>query len=175
MDLQALDCYGRATSSEVYNALKWCYRNNIQVINMSLGTIYIKDIQRLYPIIRKLIQKGCVIVAAYSNEGLQSYPACAKDVIGVRQDWLNLLKPYEYCLKENQNIIVRVEEELTIYGKQLKTVHSNSFATAFMTAFIAEKMDKKHLKNRGEVWRELEKDAKNDVNYFYNLLGCEYL
>lgn len=59
-------------------ALEWCYKYNIGVINVSLGTINYHDYYKLHPIIQKMIKKGIKIIAAYHNLGIICYPACMK-------------------------------------------------------------------------------------------------
>lgn len=67
-------------------ALLWCEKNNIPIIHMSLGSIYFDDMIFLYPVIKRLLSKQIVLVAAQINTNSFSVPACINGVYGVRTD-----------------------------------------------------------------------------------------
>lgn len=67
-------------------ALLWCEQNNIPIIHMSLGSTYFNDMIFLYPVIKRLLSKQIVLVAAQINTNSFSIPACITGVYGVRAD-----------------------------------------------------------------------------------------
>lgn len=62
-----------------YILLNECF----DVINISLGCYDGEDVHSLGEVCKKLLQKGTIIVSAFDNNGIMSYPASFKSVIGV--------------------------------------------------------------------------------------------
>lgn len=53
------------------------------VINMSIGATLCDNVERFEFVCRQLSERGMILVSAYNNAGIMSYPACFSDVIGV--------------------------------------------------------------------------------------------
>ena len=72
--VRVLDENGAGFESDVIAGVEWCIKNNIDVVNMSLGS---RDASRAFEQICKLAyQNGVLLVAAAGNEGHgPSYPA----------------------------------------------------------------------------------------------------
>ena len=56
-------------------AIQWCIDNKIDVVNLSLGTTDVTFKEALQKVCRKAVDAGVILVAAESNDGLESYPA----------------------------------------------------------------------------------------------------
>ncbi|HYD35216.1 MAG TPA: S8 family serine peptidase [Vitreimonas sp.] len=74
---------GSGYISDLVDAFDWALTQDIQIINVSLGTTY--DSQLLHEKITQLTQKGVVVVAAAGNNygGPLLYPAAYQEVISV--------------------------------------------------------------------------------------------
>lgn len=83
--VKVMDDEGYGTISGVIEALEWCVKNKMQVVNMSFGTY--EDIQSLHDAITEAYNSGIVLVAAAGNDGpgddTVEYPARYSEVIAV--------------------------------------------------------------------------------------------
>ena len=80
--VKALDRRGSGYLSDIIEGIDWAIVNEIQVINMSLGTT--SNIQSFHDAITKANAAGIVQVAAAGNDGLVvNYPAAYPEVISV--------------------------------------------------------------------------------------------
>lgn len=110
-------------------ALEWCYINEIEVINLSLGTTIVKEAALIKNVIDKISSRDILIVAATANTGLITYPAFFKNVIAVG------------AIKKKTNkfsdIYCKVKEEYITYNDlHTKISNQNSFATPQVTAMV---------------------------------------
>jgi|GEM_PF-866084 len=116
-------------------ALLWCMENDIEVINISLGSTLFSDYYILEDVIRELTKAGIIVVAACSNSNVLTYPASMRGVIGVRCDKIGDLDAKEIHInkKDIKGIQITVGALDAIY----KGVgNSNSFVTPYITAII---------------------------------------
>ncbi len=114
-------------------ALEWCLLNNIDVINLSLGTTNIKEAGLLQESIEKLVKNEIIIVAAASNCGFLTYPAAFTNIIGVKAlNSASMLFPFD-CL------IFEVPHKEYIYNKKaILSGQYNSFAAPVITAKVCD-------------------------------------
>lgn len=68
----------------LYLALEWCIKNDVDIINLSLGSVFFKDKEILLNIVNRCAEKGIIIVSATCNEGYTTYPASFTNVLGVK-------------------------------------------------------------------------------------------
>ena len=85
IDLYAIKVLGASGSgylSDVIEGIQWAIANNVQVINMSLGTA--SDVQSFHDAVILAKNSGIVVVAAAGNSGGSvSFPAAYKEAIAV--------------------------------------------------------------------------------------------
>ena len=67
------------------NELNWCLVNDIDMVNVSLGTTFMEDAVKVSSLCSTLFQKGIVIVAAQNNYGRITYPAVFPTVFAVQE------------------------------------------------------------------------------------------
>ncbi|WP_284702855.1 S8 family peptidase [Peribacillus simplex] len=80
--LKAMDQYGSGYLSDIIEAIDWSVANNMDVINMSLGTTQASS--ALKSAVNKAYQNGILVVAAAGNESSSvNYPAKYSSVIAV--------------------------------------------------------------------------------------------
>lgn len=136
------------TRKQLIRAIKWCIENNIQVINLSLGTVKFEDFNSIKDIINSAYNKGIIVIAACNNNDIFTYPASCSNVIGVktsRNDTL-VLNEGEYFFNlyplDCIDIIACSEHVLKQKGEKLKVTHTcNSYATPMITAKVCSILD----------------------------------
>ena len=81
--VKVLDRRGSGYLSDIISGIEWCVTNNIQVINMSLGSSY--DVQAFHDAITAAYNAGIVIVCAAGNNsgGSVDYPGKYTETIAV--------------------------------------------------------------------------------------------
>jgi len=95
--VKVLDKKGRGWLSDLIDALDWCLDKNIQIINMSLGSL--QDNSSFHEAVKNAYQAGITLVAAAGNYGQQdgiiSYPARYSETIAVSSvDLFGNLDPF---------------------------------------------------------------------------------
>ena len=61
--------------NRLLDALDWCIANKVRLLHMSLGTRNYFDVKELEGRIARLTKGGTIIVAAYHNSNMRTYPA----------------------------------------------------------------------------------------------------
>lgn len=67
--VKALDRYGSGYVSDIVDAIEWCIRNKMNVINMSFGIVSGQHSDLLRQAIKRAAKQGIVISASAGNEG----------------------------------------------------------------------------------------------------------
>lgn len=120
-------------------ALRWCRHKDIPIINVSAGSVNRSDFKRIGKQINALHKNKQIVVAAYSNRGISTMPAGHKSVIGVKVS--TALDGVRIILDNShgkQDYFALSEHKLTfLWGKDLITPLSNSYATPTITAAVA--------------------------------------
>jgi hypothetical protein len=115
-------------------------RSNIscKILHLSNGIVFCDEQKRLLEICHSLIKAGVIIVCAFENTGIISYPAAFKEVIGV--DWsLNCRRINEFEYIENSCINVRgigTDQRVPWLGNTYNYVSGSSFAAPHITGEI---------------------------------------
>lgn len=85
--LRVLDRQLQTTHRRVAEAIRWCTREGMDVINLSLGTTRAEALEILETACREAVDAGCILVAAAGPERERSYPAGFSGlVLGVDED-----------------------------------------------------------------------------------------
>ena len=132
---------GRGNIEQLIAALELLDELDVQVVNMSISS-NIKNLEdRLEPIIRKLIKRGIVCIAAESNYRNTSIPAEMDNVIGTRGSWAIYGSKFQYCRNKSIQILGSGAPELVDSEIGFSTFFKgNSKATAIITGIIANQM-----------------------------------
>ncbi|WAJ23763.1 S8 family serine peptidase [Lacrimispora xylanolytica] len=130
----------KANISHLLISLEWCLRNSINIVNLSIGTTSLTDVPPLYKIVKKLTRMGVVVVCATSNRKKMTFPACFKEVIGVRSLRVKSgCRGYIYngnCL-DGIDISYYLSDEIIKYrGKYYTLPSSNSLVAPIITAKV---------------------------------------
>lgn len=122
-------------------ALNWCANNNINFINISLGSIQIYDYFKLKDSIFKCLDKKIMIIAAKNNNNCFTIPACINGVIGVEKLQKHSLFKIK-CIIKNQfysgiDFHAKGNHKITLSNNKKVMLRSyNSYACAYATAKI---------------------------------------
>lgn len=144
-DIKVLSKQGNGKRDTLIRGLLWCLQSDISIIHLSLGTLQFQDYLFMKHIINKIIKKNIIIVAAYHNKDIVSYPADIPYVIGVRCDKEKKVKYGEVLcddLKKNKYII-NTAEYLKELGIIIQNPLCNSYAVPIMVSQIIKFMQSK--------------------------------
>lgn len=140
---------GTGNHKALLAALEWCAGQNIDIINMSMGTRQYTDFVPIAEAISRL--SNVTIVAACSNQNELTFPACLPAVIGVRHCSHEALRgkhvflsaPYDQidvmtCANDMPISFSGGQDPVTDIGG------TNSFATPIISARICDYMSQGH-------------------------------
>lgn len=134
---------GSGLIENLKSALNLCLENNINVVNLSFGTINFKDYEKVRKVINEYYHKGIIFVASTSNEGFTSYPSSLSTVIGVQAKESNsIIKLEENNIHLGIDFIAPSIHKLNIFDLEIITLASNSYATPYITSKIVNLLNK---------------------------------
>ena len=116
----------------------WCVENGIKIVNLSLGTTDKDGVEQLKEACDFARDQNVIIVAAASNEGLESYPASYPTVFGVEAGKVRGNYDYYFDPSRPVQFIARGDRQRLdwIDGKQV-FMGGTSFAAPYATALIS--------------------------------------
>src|SRR5689334_18513413 len=97
--LIAIKVFDRALTTNIeaiVKAIDWCSKNEIDVINLSLGTINNDHRRVIEECVTSAAENGSIVVAAREMSGLPSLPGSLTSVIGVEADWESNRERYAF-------------------------------------------------------------------------------
>ena len=154
ISIKVLPAGKKGNVEDLLLALEWCLNQNVDIINLSLGTTNNEDGLMLEAFFNENLKRLPVVVAAQSNMGTKTYPACFKNVIGVRCDPQLFNCRYKVLDDTIDGIDIAASGRHMIYIKENRILTNpyNSYASAMISslaanyiASIAKKEDKKEL------------------------------
>ena len=148
-------------------AIQWCINNQVDVINMSIGTIGYEEIRNLKEAIIKANENNIIVVAASCNEGNISYPAVFHQVIGVKCNFHHNIKEGEfiYNINSKDNVEINcnsIHSLIDYHGERVISKRCNSYAAPLITSKVVE-IKKENLNLKVEQLKEIL--WKNSLNY----------
>jgi hypothetical protein len=168
IDFQILNKDKRASIDALVAALTWCHDHSVKLIHMSLGTLNYHDYSKMIGIIKLLLAENAILVAAYHNKNLKSFPASIPGVFGVRSDKTNQLQEYNYAIDFNNdlfttNCFIAAPEKSIIISENISvsTVLSNSFAAPVITGYISLYLQENNDATHEQVLSYLLSNAKS--------------
>lgn len=152
--------------NKLITALKWCLENQVNVISLSIGSTYYRDFEQIDNLLKNLALKNIIIVAAFSNSNMITFPAASPYAIGVRSDSTNTLPSGGYMVLENgiSNTEIIMAHDITNFTP--KNISSdvmngfNSFATPIIAA-MTQKAILSGCSNKTEVINYLKKNISS--------------
>lgn len=156
-----------ASTETLIAALRYIY-NNIEcdIINISAGVVSCNKKAELYRCCKELVDRGTIIVSAYDNSDVISYPAvfdCVIGVSGVREKWKT--GSYKNVLNNNADYVgINKERYLPWLNTKYELVSGNSFLTPEFVSKVVELM-KHGYDNFNDIVKELDKNAFSSIYY----------
>lgn len=163
-DLHVTGTTGTTQMTVLLEALEWCVQNKIKLVHMSLGTINYFDIKPLWTQIKRLLDADAIVVAAYHNRNIKTYPAAFPGVFGVRQDRYGFLKNGQILFREQEgyNIENSIVANLSWNGI---INQANSYAAPVVTGHIATYLNRKPAAGFSDVMKFLLSIAMHKSGY----------
>ncbi len=116
---------------------------HFDIIHLSCGIVECSNVSSLYAVCKDITDAGTIIVSAFDNEGLVSYPAIFDNVIGV--DWCKYCSTgAEYYVLEGSNVnIMGVGslQRLPWLKGEYRYVAGSSFAAPYITSIVAKMLE----------------------------------
>lgn len=189
--LKVMNSSGRASIKNVIRAIEWCIKEDIDIINLSIG--YKKDVESLInynsqyhdkerQVIEEALEKGITIVSSVGNNrnAPMNYPACFKGVIsvasyGIYSNNLEIYPAPKNSKCSNKTIYAPGEYIYTTeIGNKYMYEFGSSIACGFVTGAIAlMKSRNKNLKP-SEIQEILIKSSTKIENKKMNILNIDY-
>ncbi len=138
--VKVLDKKGRGRLSDLIDALNWCINNDIQVINMSLGSL--QDNPSFHEAVQNTYQAGITQIAAAGNYGQESgeisYPARYPETIAVSSvDQFGNLDPFSSRGDEIDLAAPGVNVRSTLNDGLYELMSGTSMAAPHVTGTVA--------------------------------------
>ncbi len=146
-------------------AIQWCIDNEMDMANLSLGTTDVTFKKSLQKVCRKAIDAGVILVAAESNDGLESYPAVFSEVIGVTGGAIYEPDGFYYRKEQHIECVARGDEQRVCWlnGKHIMT-GGNSFAAPHITGIVARLLEQHPKCSVQDIRLLLQEKALNEIS-----------
>ncbi len=149
---------------QLIEAIKLCVDKKIRIVNLSVGTIFYMDRQRLKSIINYAVKNGIIIIAAYNNEDIITYPASFSNVISVKCDYSGKFAEGEYVYNlypyDGVDIIACSRHLLCKFNHTNSyTQICNSFAAPMITAEVHKILEKNSEITLAQIKQKLLENA----------------
>lgn len=128
---------------ELISAIEWCIKNDMHVINLSLGTTDENAKDKLNEVCQKARKAGIYLVAAIDNSGNKSYPAVLPYVFGVTAAKVTGKYSYYFSEKEEIQFMARGDRQRLDWLDETSIVSGGtSFAAPHITSLVALILEK---------------------------------
>lgn len=152
-----------ASANKLIQALQYCLQDNIDVVNLSIGTINLFDIAKIHNIIKNISNK-LLIIASLSNKNVFTIPACLPEVICVKSTFTSKSISINKKIDGDINILAPSTHTISFFDNyKYKTQICNSYSTAYVTAVICKNLHKFNYKS-------IQYYDNKPVQYFLNEL-----
>ena len=137
-----------ASEDDLIHVLQYINRNmKCDILNLSLGINVCRKHNQLKLCCEELTSKGTIIVAAFDNNGIISFPAAFSCVIGVvSSQWCKRIDDFQFIDDDVVNIAAKGNIQRVAWkDSRYLFVGGNSFACAHATVQIAKYIKDKSL------------------------------
>lgn len=164
-DIEIIDIniFGKNNHCIVENlrsAIYFCIKNSVKIIHMSVGTLNYHDGKKLEQISKEAYAKGIIIVAAYANSNIITYPAIYSSTVGVIADRYHTVNQGEILYLNNNNYVAHNEKKIRYGHEVYETRVSNSYAAPVITGKVAEIVNGNPALNNKQILSGLCKQAR---------------
>lgn len=164
---------GQGTLQDIREALAWCAEQPIAVINLSIGSMSLREWPLLRPVIAKLCRKGIPLVCAWPNHDHYSVYASHSWAISVQAD--NNLRDNQFYIRHGGffEADFSASSRHTFPISEYRTegvVSENSHATPVITAQVCNILKKNSSMPMGTLFRMLAGDQERELPFHLRIL-----
>ena len=163
--LYAVKVFDRALTTNIeaiIKAIDWCVENEMDVINLSLGTVNVEHRKVIEQAVGRAAEKRTVLVAAREMSGKPSLPGCLLSVIGVVVDWQCARDRYDVNRSDDDPVFIASAYPRDIPGvPRERNMNGISFAVANMSGFVARAREFSPKASVDKLKRLLVEDSTN--------------
>ena len=153
-------------------AIQWAIDHRMDVVNMSLGTTDVATRDALARICLRAYEAGLILIAAESNDGVESYPATFREVIGVAAGKVYGRYSYFYRPEETIECVARGDEQRLCWVRPREIMAGGTSFAAPHIAGIAALIRQAHPGiSQSEVRAILLANASDGVPELVNAPG----
>lgn len=80
--------------NKLCRVIEWCLENDIDIINLSNGSIYYGDFEKLRNVCNKVFDKGVYIIVVKNNNDMFIILVCLFNVLGVKCENKSIMNRY---------------------------------------------------------------------------------
>lgn len=127
-----------ANGQSLIAAIQWAIDQEMDIINLSLGTTDVAHKEAIAEVCQKSTDKGIILISADHNSGLPSYPSHLPNVIGVTGDKIYERYGYYYRPGDIIECVARGDEQRVCWkdGREIM-IAGTSYAAPHITGIIA--------------------------------------
>ncbi|WP_205854117.1 S8 family serine peptidase [Phenylobacterium kunshanense] len=128
----------KASAASLIAAIRWSVARDVDVINLSLGSVNAAHRDAFAAIVDEAAAAGVVVVAAYEANGAPCYPGSLAGVIGVEADWDCARTTYGVAWRAGAPVVRASGYPRPIPGvPPQRNLYGASFAVAQASGFVA--------------------------------------
>jgi subtilisin family serine protease len=136
--IKVFDQHLRTNAETIIRAIEWAIENEMNVVNLSLGTVNQSHLERFEQVVALAVERNVVLVAAREMNDQPSLPGCLPSVIGVALDWECPRETYRYVISDSRPLFFASGYPRSIPGAPPeRNLNGISFAVANMTGFVS--------------------------------------
>lgn len=144
----------RTNAKTILRALEWAIENEMDVVNLSLGTFNQSYREEFERIVARATEHNVIIVAAHETAGQLLFPGCLPGVLAVELDWDCSRETFRSKADGAKPVFLASGYPRSIPGvTPEQNLNGISFAVANMTGIIA----RMRQSNPGFTLAEIEK------------------
>lgn len=152
-------------------AMVWCKKNDVKIINLSLGSKNPRDFARIDDLCKKMSTEGeeMIIVASLSNDKCFTLPACSEYAIGVGID--DSFRGSYYWSKDYNCVFLSGAQTFSIErsnGERIAIPAYSSFATPYIVAEIANYLNIYPDASLKKIKEQLKHNSQHSLNRLEN-------
>ncbi len=158
--VRILDRNRLSHSKVLLQALLYLCDSDVNIINLSLSASSIEYKKELEKVCDKLTNQGKLIIAAYSNDDSDSYPACFDCVVGVRGMFFDSDQTYWFDDRTKTAVANMTPKMLKSINDSYSMMGGTSVATALFSSATAQVWAENANKTNEEIVKVLYDNAK---------------
>lgn len=142
----------RTTATTILRALDWTIDNQMDVVNLSLGTFNSSYQEQFEQVVARATERNVIIVAAHEAAGQSLLPGSLLNVLAVELDWDCPRETFRYKTERTKTIFLASGYPRAIPGvKPEQNLNGISFAVANLTGFVTRARQAQPIATLAEI------------------------